>query len=79
MGTSGLAWEIYRVIPAAAVTGEAAGVAAALAAAKGCDPVEVTADEVRECLLKNGCIVDAAPEFGVDPGNTEKTPEYSEN
>lgn len=79
MGTSGLAWEIFRVIPAAAVTGEAAGVAAALAAAKKCDPVEVTADAVRACLAKNGCILDAAPEFGVDPGNTEKTPEYSEN
>ena len=79
MGTSGLAWEIFRVIPAAAVTGEAAGVAAALAAAKNCDPAEVPAAEVRACLLANGCILDAAPEFGVDPGNVEKTPEYSEN
>ena len=79
MGTSGLAWEIFRVIPAAAVTGEAAGVAAALAAAKGCDPVEISAAEVRGILSANGCILDAAPEFGVDPGNVEKTPEYTEN
>ena len=79
MGTEGLAWEIFRVIPAAVVTGEAAGVAAALAAAKNCDPVKLPVAEVRACLAENGCILDAAPEFGVDPGNVEKTPEYSEN
>jgi 2-polyprenyl-6-methoxyphenol hydroxylase-like FAD-dependent oxidoreductase len=79
MGTEGLAWEIFRVIPAAVVTGEAAGVAAALAADKDCDPVEIPAAEVRACLSANGCILDAAPEFGVDPGDVEKAPEYSEN
>ncbi len=79
MGTAGLAWEIFRVIPAAVVTGEAAGVAASLAAEKGCDPVDVPVSEVRECLAKNGCILDAAPEFGVDPGGGGKTPENSEN
>jgi len=78
MGTVGLAWEIFRVIPAAVVTGEAAGIAAALAASNGCDPVEVAASEVRACLKANGCIIDAAPEFGVAHGNVEDSSEYTE-
>ena len=79
MGAAGLAWEIYRVIPAAAVTGEAAGLAAALAAAKGIDPADVSVGELRAKLTAAGCIVDAAPEFGVDSGTAEKTEEYREN
>lgn len=79
MGTMGLAWEIYRVIPAAAVTGEAAGTAAALAAAKGCDPAELPVGELRAKLLAAGCVIDARPEFGVDPGVAEKPDVYSEN
>ena len=79
MGTAGLAWEIYRVIPAAAVTGEAAGMAAALAAAKGGDPAELPVGELRAKLLAAGCVVDAKPEFGVDPGSSGKTEVYSEN
>jgi len=65
IGTAGLAWEIFRVIPAGVITGEAAGVAAAMAAKKGCDPTELSVDELRARLKGNGCIVDASPDFGV--------------
>ncbi len=52
--SSGEAWEITRVIPTAAVTGEAAGVAAALAVKKGCSLDEVPYSEVAENLQKRG-------------------------
>lgn len=79
IGAEGQAWEVFRVIPAAAVTGEAAGVAAAMAAEKSCDPVDVPVKELRASLLKNGCIVDAAPEFGVQdaaPAEQAENVEY---
>ena len=38
IGAEGLAWEICRVIPTAAMTGEAAGVAAALCASNNLNP-----------------------------------------
>ena len=41
--------------------------AAALAVQAGCDPAELAADKVRAELVKAGCVLDAAPEFGVDP------------
>ena len=69
IGAYGLAWEIFRVIPAAAITGEAAGVAAALAVKSKCDPTELAVDDVRAELLANGGILDARPEFGVDPAS----------
>ena len=47
------AWESFRVIPAAAMTGEAAGTAAALAVEKNCDGSELTASQVRDELRKN--------------------------
>ena len=47
------AWESFRVIPAAAMTGEAAGTAAALAVEKNCDGSELTAEQVRAELRKN--------------------------
>ena len=68
--------KFYDVVVAG---GGVAGVASAVAAAKGCDPSEIPAGEVRACLKANGCIVDALREFGVGPGNVENTPEYSEN
>lgn len=73
IGAYGLAWEIFRVIPAAAITGEAAGAAAALAVKAKCDPAELAADKVRSELVKAGCVLDAAPEFGVDPATGEAT------
>jgi len=48
------AWEVTRVIPVAAMTGEAAGVAAALAASAGCSPEELDVALVQQALRKNG-------------------------
>ena len=50
----GDAWEVTRVIPTAAMTGEAAGIAAAIASERGCAASEVSADEVRGALRKLG-------------------------
>lgn len=46
------AWEVYRVIPTAAMTGEAAGIAAAIASEKQCKASEVQAIEVQNALQK---------------------------
>ncbi|MBE6357818.1 MAG: FAD-dependent oxidoreductase [Lentisphaerae bacterium] len=54
ISTTGDAWEAFRVIPAAAMTGEAAGTAAALALQKHCDPAELSASEVQNELRKQG-------------------------
>jgi len=48
------AWEVYRVIPTAAMTGEAAGIAAAIASERGCAASEVRPDEVRAALRERG-------------------------
>ncbi len=53
ISTDGDAWEVFRVIPAAAMTGEIAGTAAALAVTKHCDPMELHPDELRNILSKN--------------------------
>lgn len=57
INTSGDAWQIYRVIPAAAMTGEAAGTAAALACSKGIDPADLNVRELQSELVKNGVIL----------------------
>ena len=57
INSSGDAWEIFRVIPAAAMTGEAAGVAAAVACERGCDPRDISAAELQKELLKNDVIL----------------------
>lgn len=54
ISASGDAWEAFRVIPAAAMTGEVAGTAAALALQKHCDPAELSATEVQNELRKQG-------------------------
>lgn len=54
ISATGDAWEAFRVIPAAAMTGEAAGTAAALALQKHCDPVELTVAEIQDELHKQG-------------------------
>ncbi|MBO5923413.1 MAG: FAD-dependent oxidoreductase, partial [Lentisphaeria bacterium] len=46
------AWEVYRVIPTAAMTGEAAGIAAAIASEKQCKASEVQAKDVQNALQK---------------------------
>ncbi len=48
------AWEIYRVIPAAAMTGEAAGITAALAVEQNTIPRRVAPGAVQEALRING-------------------------
>lgn len=48
------AWEVFRVIPAAAVTGEISGVASALAIKNNCQPCEVKPDELRDILSPRG-------------------------
>ena len=53
MGAVGDAWETFRVIPAAAMTGEAAGAAAALSVQHNCDPKELDIEILRAELRKN--------------------------
>ena len=50
IGADGYAWEIFRVIPAAALTGEAAGTAAALCAEHGLLPKELPYDLLKKEL-----------------------------
>ena len=56
MGAVGDAWETFRVIPAAAMTGEVAGIAAALSLCGGCDPKELDIEILRGELRKNNFI-----------------------
>jgi hypothetical protein len=53
ISTDGDAWEVYRVIPAAVMTGEAAGTAAALAVENQCAPDELDAAQVQDALRAN--------------------------
>ena len=46
----GDAWEAFRVIPAAAMTGEIAGTAAALSIQKNCRPSELSPEQLRSTL-----------------------------
>lgn len=48
------AWEVTRVIPTAALTGEAAGTAAALAVASGVSPDDIPVAKLQEALRKAG-------------------------
>ena len=57
INSAGDAWEIFRVIPAAAMTGEAAGVAAAMACERSCDPRDIPVAELQNELLKNDVIL----------------------
>lgn len=52
--SEGEAWEITRVIPCAAVTGEAAGVAAALAAKRNVSPDDLPYEDIAERLIRRG-------------------------
>ncbi|MDD3021612.1 MAG: FAD-dependent oxidoreductase [Alphaproteobacteria bacterium] len=53
ISTIGDAWETFRVIPAAVMTGEISGTAAALSLNKKCDPIELPINDLREELRKN--------------------------
>jgi len=46
------AWEVFRVIPTAAMTGEAAGTAAALSVKNHCDPSELKIGELQQELRR---------------------------
>ena len=52
MGAIGDAWEVYRVIPTAAMTGEAAGIAAALTLENKCESRELDYKLVQNALRK---------------------------
>ena len=52
IGCCGDAWEVYRVIPTAAMTGEAAGIAAALTVEKRCQSRALPASAVQDELRK---------------------------
>ena len=54
------AWEVFRVIPAAAMTGEAAGTAAAMAVSRGIDPADLPVTDLQSELVKNGNILHIA-------------------
>lgn len=57
INSSGDAWEVFRVIPAAATTGEAAGVAAAMGSEQNLDPAEIPVVALQQELRKTGGIM----------------------
>ena len=54
IASSGDAWQVTRVIPPAALTGQAAGVAAGLAVHKKTTPDQISAAEVQAAMQKKG-------------------------
>ncbi len=48
----------YRIMPTVTCIGQAAGVAAAMAAKAGCDVRDISVRELRETLIKNGAFLD---------------------
>lgn len=60
ISSAGDAWDVTRVIPVCAVSGEAAGISAALAAGSGRTLRQVQAVEVQEILKERGVVLDKA-------------------
>ncbi len=58
MSSEGEAWDVTRVIPTCAVTGEAAGTAAALACQGDCTLHDLPVPELQDQLRKQGVILD---------------------
>lgn len=54
IGTDGEAWEIYRVIPVAAMSGEAAGLAASIAVKDGVTPADIDFKKLKSKLPGTG-------------------------
>lgn len=54
VSASGWAWDVARTIPGAAVTGQAAGVAAAMSAQRGIRPADVNVKELQAFLVASG-------------------------
>ena len=57
INTSLDAWEVFRVIPAAAMTGEAAGVAASMCSERMIEPEDLPVSDLQHELRKNGVII----------------------
>jgi hypothetical protein len=57
ISASGDAWEATRVIPPAALTGQAAGIAAALAIRKKCPVAEVPVANLQKGLQDSGILL----------------------
>lgn len=72
INSSGDAWEIFRVIPAAATTGEAAGVAASMASEQGIDPKAIPVKALQKELEKTGGIMHIADGYDFKAGNPHK-------
>ena len=70
ISAEGDAWESYRVIPSAAMTGEIAGTAASLAVERSCDGTELTPEQVRSELRKNNFKFHFE-EVGLDPAKQQ--------
>ncbi len=70
IGADGYSWELTRSIPAAAVTGEAAGTAAALAVERGVPPHELPVADVQAALRTRGCHLTQA-EAGIQPDSSK--------
>ncbi|MDR3708492.1 MAG: FAD-dependent oxidoreductase [Capsulimonadaceae bacterium] len=54
ISAAGDAWHVTRVIPAAALTGQITGAAAAIAVRKGIEPANVDASAIQKALRKKG-------------------------
>lgn len=57
IAATGDTWEVTRVIPPAAMTGQAAGTAAAIAIADGCSLHDVPIDRLQKKLSEDGVII----------------------
>ena len=75
IGAEGYAWEILRVIPAAAMTGEAAGIAAALCARKNLSPAELPYAELKANFHSLPDKFDIS-HFPTDPGYLQNKQEF---
>lgn len=68
LDASGYSWELTRSIPAVAVSGEAAGTAAALAAGSNIPPHLLPVKELQARLRRRGCLI-SMREIGIDYRN----------
>ena len=57
ISSTGEAWEVTRLIPPACLTGQAAGIAAALSVKQGCNLMNVPVDKLQEELRHSGVMI----------------------
>lgn len=60
ISTTQSGWDIMRVIPVCAVTGQAAGTAAAMAAKETCDTQAIDRNELQSRLIRQGVVIEKA-------------------